>query len=122
MMDAIAKLELNRALAMQAIECEERVLPYADSLAHGQSKRKILDLYQTVQSYDCGIRAAKEQKLLIDDRNKAISNAVQKEKIKLMKSLMAEAFVISDYDNGLTAERYTIIQNQLSAAFKELSL
>lgn len=120
-MNALTHARMSHQIAVNALTYERETLPYADGLAHGQSQNKIANLYKTVSELDSKIEALTEAELFTQDRVAAISRAVQISQIRLMQTLVANAFAGSDNEIGLTPKRYTAICNELYRALKELA-
>jgi hypothetical protein len=111
---------MSRQLAINELAQEERHLNKADGLAHGQSKARIANLYHAIGKLDSKVIALTEAELFTKDREAAISRAVQISQLRLMQTLIANAFAGSDNEIGLTPARYTAICNELYRALKEL--
>jgi hypothetical protein len=119
-MDALTHAKMSRQIAINELNEERCMLPYADGPAQSQSNARITDLYKTVSDLDNKIKALTEAELFNKDREAAINRAVQIKQIKLIQTLLVECWSGANNEAGLTTTRYVMIGNELSRALKEL--
>lgn len=119
-MNTLTHAKTSLQIAKNDLAQEQQTLERANGPAYGQAKNRIANTYKVIGELEEKVSALTEAELFNQDREAAISRAVQINQIKLMQIMIANCFAGTDTDCGMTPTRYTLISNELYRALKEL--